>query len=401
MIDIKQAVQTVQTRGVLSAETSVYSAEDSSDSNEPPSSPLSFRKKFYPKLSKKDWDSWQWQLSHRITDIDELQRFFPLTSSEKSAITESRLPFAVTPYYISLMNPANPSDPLRMCMVPTSAELVVSRGETADPLAEAHHEAAPRLIHRYPDRVLLLATDFCSAYCRYCTRSRLVGQGSDGCLAEAFEYIKAHTEIRDVLVSGGDPFTLTDDALENILSVLRLIPHVEIIRIGTKTPMVLPQRITPTLIKVLKRYHPLFISVHASHPRELTLEAKTALERLAGAGIPLGSQTVLLKGINDSPAIMKRLMHKLLMARVRPYYLYQCDPVRGTSHFRTSAAKGLEIIANLRGFTSGYAVPVFVVDAPGGGGKIPVSVNNICGESEGDLLLMNYEGNIFRYPQVI
>jgi lysine 2,3-aminomutase len=286
-------------------------------------------------------------------------------------------------------------------MVPSAEELTVSRGENVDPLAEGHHEAAPRLIHRYPDRILLLATDFCSAYCRYCTRSRLVGQGEHGSLTEAFEYIRAHSEIRDVLVSGGDPLTLPDCALESILSTLRAIPHIEIIRIGTKVPTVLPQRITPSLVKMLKKYHPLFISIHAAHPKELTLEAKSALERLAGAGIPLGSQTVLLKGINDSPAIMKRLMHKLLMARVRPYYLYQCDPVRGTSHFRTSVAKGLEIIGNLRGFTSGYAVPTFVVDSPGGGGKIPISVNNICGESDGDLFLMNYEGHIFRYPQVI
>jgi lysine 2,3-aminomutase len=333
--------------------------------------------------------------------MEELERFFPLTPTEKTAIAESRLPFAVTPYYISLMNPENPFDPLRLTMVPRAAEFLISHGEAPDPLGETHHEAAPHLIHRYPDRVLLLVTDFCSAYCRYCTRSRLIGQGRDNDLSTALEYIKNHTEIRDVLISGGDPLTLTDCALEGIIASVRSIPHVEIIRIGTKTPMVLPQRITPSLVRMLKKYHPLFISVHATHPRELTVEAKKALERLAGAGIPLGSQTVLLKGVNDSPAVMKRLMCKLLTARVRPYYLYQCDPVQGTSHFRTSVAKGLEIIANLRGFTSGYAVPTFVVDAPGGGGKIPININNICGEAEGDLILMNYEGKFFKYPQVI
>ncbi|MDR2105203.1 MAG: KamA family radical SAM protein [Deferribacteraceae bacterium] len=377
--------------------------ETSSDNYEPPSSPLAFRKRFYPKLSKREWNSWQWQLSNRITDIEQLGRFFPLTPSEKTAAGECRLPFAVTPYYLSLMNLANPYDPLRACMVPKAEELTLARGEAVDPLAESHNEAAPRLIHRYPDRVLLLATDFCSAYCRYCTRSRLVGQGvgQGGALTEAFHYIRSHTEIRDVLISGGDPLTLTDCALEGILSELRDIPHVEIIRIGTKVPVVLPQRITPSLVKMLKRYHPLFISIHAIHPKEFTAEAKLALDRLSDAGIPLGSQTVLLKGINDSPAIMKRLMHKLLMFRVRPYYLYQCDPVSGASHFRTTVAAGLEIIAKLRGYTSGYAVPTFVVDAPGGGGKIPISANNICGQSDGDLFLVNYEGNIFKYPQVI
>ncbi|MDR2400037.1 MAG: KamA family radical SAM protein [Deferribacteraceae bacterium] len=403
MLDLNQAVQIPQRHafGIEASAPKLSSDEASSENCEPPSSPLAFRKQFYPKLSKKDWNSWQWQLSNRITDIGELERFFPLTASEKAAAAESRLPFAVTPYYISLMNRADVRDPLRRCMVPSAEELVISRGEAADPLAESRHEAAPRLIHRYPDRALLLATDFCSAYCRYCTRSRLVGQDEQGSLEEALEYIRVHTEIRDVLVSGGDPLTLADCALERILSALRVIPHVEIIRIGTKVPMVLPQRITASLVKILKRYHPLFISIHTAHPQEITPEAKTALERLAGGGIPLGSQTVLLKGVNDSVAVMKNLMHKLLMARVRPYYLYQCDPVKGTSHFRTSVAAGLEIIANLRGFTSGYAVPTFVVDAPGGGGKIPIQANNICGESEGDLFLMNYEGNIFKYPQVI
>jgi lysine 2,3-aminomutase len=325
-----------------------------------------------------------------------------LSEAEKEAIVKggNHLPFAITPYYASLIDPNDPQDPIRMSVIPTANELYTALCEQSDNLGEEHHEVVPGLVHRYPDRVLFLATGSCSTYCRYCTRSRITGENyTSGYLQQKIDYIRAHPQIRDVLISGGDPLTLTDEVLENILYQLRAIPHVEFIRIGTKIPTVLPQRITPKLTKMLRKYHPLFISIHATHPKEFTKEAVAACARLADAGIPLGSQTVLLKGINDNVPTMKRLMHTLLMARVRPYYLYQCDPVPGTSHFRTPVEKGLEIIANLRGYTTGYAVPTYVIDAPGGGGKIPVNTNNICGTEGNDLLLINFEGKMFKYPQ--
>ena len=269
-------------------------------------------------------------------------------------------------------------------------------------MGEDEDTPIPGLVHRYPDRVLLLATGFCSTYCRYCTRSRVVGHGDlvpgEAQLEAAIHYIRQSPQIRDVLISGGDPLTLSDARLDWLLSELRGIPHVEIIRIGTKVPTVLPQRVTPGLCRVLKRHHPLFISIHFIHPEECTPETATACERLANAGIPLGSQTVLLRGVNDSVPVMRELMHRLLMMRVRPYYLYQCDPITGSSHFRTPVSKGLEIIRGLRGHTTGYAVPTFVIDAPGGGGKIPLQPDYVVGHDGDDLLLRNYEGRVFRYP---
>ncbi|MDR2885012.1 MAG: KamA family radical SAM protein, partial [Deferribacteraceae bacterium] len=365
------------------------SASEINDDGEPPSScPLSlvstknqpvnnayqFRKRFYPLANQRDWNDWHWQLANRITDVETLAKMIHLSAAEEEALQRggNHLPFAITPYYASLIDPNDPSDPIRLCVVPTANELYIDPSEEQDPLSEEHDEAVPGLIHRYPDRVLFLATSFCSTYCRYCTRSRMVSESCTKGTAHiqmGIEYIKAHPEIRDVLISGGDPLTMTDDALENILRQVRAIPHVEFIRIGTKVPTVLPQRITPKLTKMLRRYHPLFISIHAAHPKEFTKEAVAACARLADAGIPLGSQTVLLKGVNDNVDTMRKLMHTLLMARVRPYYLYQCDPVQGTSHFRTPVDKGVEIIAHLRGYTSGYAVPTYVIDAPGGGGK--------------------------------
>jgi lysine 2,3-aminomutase len=388
------------------------SSTEINDDGEPPSRRPTvtdlrrqFRKRYYPNVTRKQWDDWHWQLANRITDISDLSRILNLSAAEQDALcntTRQALPFAVTPYYASLLGRDNPLDPLRVSVIPRSEEFYSDPSEADDPLGESHDEAVPGLVHRYPDRVLFLVTTFCSTYCRYCTRSRVVGQ-TEEChdrWQKAIDYIAAHTEVRDVLISGGDPLTLTDSALDSLLSRIRAIPHVEFIRIGTKIPTVLPQRVTPSLTKILKKYHPLFISIHATHPDEFTPEAVRACARLADAGIPLGSQTVLLKGINDEPVVMKSLMHKLLMSRVRPYYLYQCDPVRGTSHLRTSVTKGLELIDALRGHTTGYAVPTFVIDAPGGGGKIPISANNVCGEQDGNLLIMNFEKRIFRYPQV-
>lgn len=362
-----------------------------------------FRHRFFPESSINDWNNWRWQVSHRIERCDQLEHLVTLTDSERNAFQfqNATLPLAITPYYASLIAPDDPDQPIRRAMVPVAAELLVSPGEAQDPLGEDGHSPVKGLIHRYPDRVLLLVTDYCSSYCRYCTRSRMVGKRKSGGKQQwqrAIDYIAAHPEVRDVLISGGDPLTLSDGQLDWLLGKVRAIDHVELIRIGTKVPMVLPQRITPALVTVLKRYHPLWISIHCMHPDELTAEARRACTMLADAGIPLGSQTVLLAGINDSVGIMKRLMHELVKIRVKPYYLYQCDPIIGSSHFRTSIATGLEIYQGLRGHTTGYAVPTYVIDAPGGGGKIPLLPETMLGWEDNDLLLRNYEGRIFRYP---
>lgn len=314
------------------------------------------------------------------------------------------MPVSITPYYASLLDPQDPGQPLRRSVVATLDEFLTLPGESADPLGEEHDSPLPNLVHRYPDRVLFLITNYCAAYCRYCTRSRMVGKKNERfsnlmpAWQAALDYIAAHAEVRDVLLSGGDPLTLADNRLDWLLGRLRRIPHVEVVRIGTKVPAVLPQRITPSLINVLRRYHPLWMSLHFTHPDELTPETAEACRRLADAGIPLGSQTVLLKGINDSVDTMLALNRGLMKLRVRPYYLYQCDPVPGTGHFRTSVAKGLEIIRGLRGFTSGYAVPHYVIDAPGGGGKIPLLPDYVAGREGDEIILRNYQDRLFRYP---
>ena len=366
-----------------------------------------FLAKHYPWATEKDWSSWQWQVKHGITTHEQLAKIFNLSSEEVEAIADphSSLPLRITPYYASLITPDNPSQALRRTMVPTKNELVVSPGEASDPLSEEDHSPVPNLVHRYPDRVLFLATGFCSAYCRYCTRSHMVAK--DKCHVgikawqPALDYISSHPEVRDVLISGGDPLTMPDSHIEYLLSSIRSIPHVEIIRIGTKVPTVLPQRITRSLVAILKKYHPLFISIHFTHPDEITPEVAQACKRLADSGIPLGSQTVLLKRVNDDVETMKSLMHGLLKIRVRPYYLYQCDPILGSAHFRTSVEKGLEIIRGLRGHTTGYAVPTYVIDAPGGGGKIPLLPDYYQGVSNGDVVLKNYENKLYRYPDCV
>lgn len=363
-----------------------------------------FRRKFYPDVKDSDWNDWRWQSRHRVRKLEQLERTLVLSDDEREALIkgESMLPVGITPYYMSLLDRDDPHQPLRRTVIPVTGEFLRSPGEADDPLGEDNHSPTPGLVHRYPDRVLLLALDFCSTYCRYCTRSRVVGHGeimpSETRLEKAFDYIRSKPEIRDVLISGGDPLALSEEKLDWILGNLRAIPHVEFIRIGTKMPAVLPQRVTSQLIRVLRKYHPLWMSVHFLHPDECTPEANVACSRLADAGIPLGSQTVLLKGVNDSVDVMKDLCHRLLMMRVRPYYIYQCDPISGSAHFRTSVSKGLEIIEGLRGHTTGYAVPTYVIDAPGGGGKIPLQPNYIVGRDGDDLLLKNYEGQIYRYP---
>jgi lysine 2,3-aminomutase len=342
----------------------------------------------------------------RIRSLDQLSRIFRLSEDERSAVERhaGSLPVGITPYYASLMSLDDPGEPLRRTHIMTGDEYIRLPGEDDDPLGEDHDTVAPGLVHRYPDRVLFLTTGTCSTYCRYCTRARVVGnpggeyQFSSKQWEQALAYLELHREVRDVLLSGGDPLTLGDDRLDWLLGRLRAIKHIEFIRIGTKMPMVTPQRVTKHLVQIFKKHHPLWMSLHITHPSELTAEATEALSRLADAGIPLGSQTVLLKGVNDSPAIMLPLMRGLLMRRVRPYYLYQCDPIRGSGHFRTSVSKGLEIIEALRGFTTGYATPIFAIDAPGGGGKIQLAPDCVVGRDGDDLLLRNFEGKVYRYP---
>jgi lysine 2,3-aminomutase len=365
----------------------------------------SFRKKHFPGVPTKLWNDWQWQTSHRIRTLAQLEKMISLSEEERAAFerSETVLPLGITPYFMSLVSPDDPSQPIRRSVIPTVHETIHGPGEADDPLGEDAMSPVPGLVHRYPDRVLLLLSDFCSTYCRYCTRSRVVGHGaihpSRNRLERAFAYIEQTPAIRDVLLSGGDPLMLGEEKLSWILSRLRQIPHVEIVRIGTKVPAVLPQRVTPRLVRMLRQYHPLWMSLHFTHPDECTPESYRACAMLADAGIPLGSQTVLLKGINDNVETMRRLMHHLLKMRVRPYYLYQCDPITGSSHFRTSIETGLSIIRGLRGFTSGYALPTYVVDAPGGGGKIPLMPDYVVGREEDALVLKNYENKIYRYPE--
>jgi lysine 2,3-aminomutase len=301
------------------------------------------------------------------------------------------------------MEKEDPSQPIRRSIVPVDDEFLVSPGEARDPLEEENQSPVPGLVHRYPDRVLFLTTGFCSTYCRYCTRSRIVGNTNKFRVSikrwdEAIAYIEATPNVRDVLLSGGDPLTLLDSHLDYLLSKIKAIPHVEMVRIGTKVPVVLPQRITPRLLKILKRYQPLWISIHFTHPDELTPETSAACNFLADTGIPMGSQTVLLKGINDNVQTLRKLFQGLLKIRVRPYYLYQCDPILGSAHFRTSVQKGIAMIEGLRGHTTGYAVPHYVIDAPGGGGKIPLVPEYYLGKVEGGVILRNYAGKTFRYP---
>jgi lysine 2,3-aminomutase len=386
--------------------TFIPSAFPNTDETEFPISPVAaqFRKRFFPHATTQEWNDWRWQLRNRIRNLEGLERIFRLTEAEREAVRRlgGHLPVGITPYFAALVHRTDLTDPLRITMIPVTEELKLHPGESADPLAEDHSSPVPGLVHRYPDRVLFLVTNFCATYCRYCTRARLVGQTGEYHFntdqqEQAIEYIAAHPEIRDVLLSGGDPLTMDDRRLEWLLSKLRAIPHVEFLRIGTKIPAVLPQRVTPALTRMLRQYHPLWMSIHFMHPDEVTPEAQEACERLADAGIPLGSQTVLLKNVNDDVETMKRLMHGLLKIRVRPYYLYQCDPIQGSAHMRTPIEKGLEIIEGLRGHTTGYAVPHFVVDAPGGGGKIPLVPDYFAGRDGNDVVLRNYEGRFYRY----
>lgn len=362
---------------------------------------------FYKDVPQKDWNDWGWQLRNVIKDVDTLSKVVELTDKEKEDLNKTLAKFkmAITPYYAALMDKNDSNCPVRMQAVPSLNEIYVDPSDIDDPLHEDVDSPVPGLTHRYPDRVLLLVTDVCSMNCRHCTRRRLVGSKDEAMpksrLDAAFEYIKNTPQVRDVLISGGDPLVLGDDGLEYILKNLRAIPHVEIIRFGSRTPVVMPQRITDNLVNMIKKYHPVYLNTHFNTPKEITKESKEACEKLANAGIALGNQSVLLRGINDCPATMKKLVQDLLMIRVKPYYIYQCDLSVGISHFRTKVSKGIEIIESLRGHTTGMAVPTFVVDAPGGGGKIPVMPQYLITQSDKKVILRNYEGVITTYDQPV
>ncbi|MGB2581314.1 MAG: lysine 2,3-aminomutase [Thermoplasmata archaeon] len=360
----------------------------------------------WKKVSPKQWADWKWQVRNRITDVDALAKVINLTPEEREEIANSAkyLRMAITPYYASLMDPDNPECPVRRQAVPTSNELHLSKDDMEDTVGETTDAPHDGLTHRYPDRVLLLITDQCSMYCRHCCRRRIVGVTDHARSWEEIEagidYIRKTPQVRDVLLSGGDCLLVSDAFLEKIIRELRTIKHVEVIRLGSRTPVVLPQRITPALVKMLRKYHPIWLNVHFNHPNEVTPDSKKAVEMLADGGIPVGNQSVLLKGVNDCPTVMKKLCHDLVAIRCRPYYIYQCDIAKGLEHFRTATAKGIEIIEHLRGHTSGFAVPEFVIDAPTGGGKIPVGPQYLISMSDKRVILRNYEGGIFQFPEV-
>ena len=360
---------------------------------------------YFPGVAPELWNDWKWQMKNRITSLAQLEEHLVLSEQERAGVLLSgdKLALGITPHFFNLVE-SDPEAPIRRQVIPRIEETVGSPYDMADPCGEDSHMPVPGLVHRYPDRVLFLVTDRCASYCRYCTRSRVVsGVGEQELHTEfeaAFKYIEEHSEVRDVLLSGGDALLFSDSKLEAMLSRLRAIPHVEFLRIGSRVPIFLPQRITPELCAMLQKYHPLWMSVHVNHPRELTTEVRAALERLVNHGVPLGNQSVLLAGVNDNLETMRTLVHKLLMCRVRPYYIYQCDLINGSAHLRTSVAKGIEIIEGLRGHTTGYGVPQYVIDAPGGGGKVPINPGYILHHDHEKIVIRNYEGKIFEYPEI-
>ena len=353
-----------------------------------------------------DWNDWSWQLRNRIQTLEQLEKRLSLIGEERAGtiLAGKKLALGITPHFFSLIDPQDPDCPIRRQVVPRIEEASRAPDEMVDPCGEDSHMPVPGLVHRYPDRVLLLVTDRCASYCRYCTRSRVVsGAGEQELTVDlegAFRYLENHPEVRDVLLSGGDPLLLSDAKLNAILTRLRSISSIEFIRIGTRIPIFLPQRITPELVAMLKQHHPLWMSIHSNHPKELSYEVREALGRLADAGIPLGNQSVLLKGVNDRSEILKDLFHKLLLCRVRPYYLYQCDLITGSAHLRTTIREGQEIMEQLRGYTTGYAVPTYVVDGPGGGGKIPIGPGYIVGMADDRVILKNYKGDVYEDPEI-
>lgn len=363
------------------------------------------RKELFPNVTDEQWNDWKWQVKNRIETLDVLKKYVVLTPEEEDGVKETlhTLRMAITPYYVSLVEPNNPNCPIRKQAIPTSKEMHQSTADLLDPLHEDEYSPVPGLTHRYPDRVLFLITDMCAMYCRHCTRRRFAGQKDDQCsidiIDKAIDYVARTPQVRDVLLSGGDALMLSDERLEYIISRLRQIPHVEIIRIGSRTPVVCPQRITDALVNMLKKYHPIWLNTHFNHPKEITTESIEACAKMANAGIPIGNQSVLLRGVNDCVNTMKQLVHDLVKMRVRPYYIYQCDLSIGLEHFRTPVSKGIEIIESLRGHTSGYVIPTFVVDALGGGGKIPIMPQYVISQAPGKVVLRNFEGVITTYTE--
>ena len=351
-----------------------------------------------------DWNDWHWQLRNRVTTLAALETRLKLTPEERAGclFAPGKLAMAITPHFFNLIDRDDPACPIRRQVIPRIEESHVAPGETPDPVGEEGSMPVPGIVHRYPDRVLFLVTDRCAAYCRYCTRSRLVSNAQQYDFHPELEaglaYIAAHPEIRDVLLSGGDPLLLSDEKLDALLGRLRAIPHLEVIRIGSRIPVFLPQRVTPALADALRRHGPVWLNIHVNHPRECTVELAAACERLALAGVPLGNQSVLLRGVNDDPLVLRSLVHRLLQMRVRPYYLYACDLIEGSAHLRVPVARGIELIRSLRGHTTGFAVPQFVIDAPGGGGKVPVNPEYVEAVRDGQVVLRNFEDRTFRYP---
>ncbi len=372
--------------------------------------PLDQRKNWYSgqglwaNVPAKDWNDWTWQLRNRITTLAQLEQWMTLTPDEKEGclFAAHKLSLAITPYYFNLIDTKNPECPIRKQVIPNIKESYIAPGESSDPVGEEGTMPVPGIVHRYPDRVLFLVTDRCASYCRYCTRSRLVSNAQSYDfhpeLEQGLKYIESHPEIRDVLISGGDPLLLSDAKIDSLLGRLRAIPHVEFIRMGSRIPVFLPQRITPELAEIFRKHGPIWMSIHTNHPKEVTQELAAACERLSLAGVPLGNQSVLLNGINDSLEVMKSLVHRLLMIRVRPYYLYACDLIEGSTHFRAPIQKGIEIIRGLRGHTTGYSIPQLVVDGPGGGGKIPLNPEYVQAIHDGVLELRNFEDRTYIYP---
>lgn len=367
---------------------------------------VSKRASIYKDVPDEKWNDWRWQLSHRLNTVEEIEKVIPLTESERKALNSSGLfRVEVTPYFISLINPDDPQDPTRKQIIPLFEEMQAFTAMMDDSLAEDRHSPVPGLVHRYPDRVLMLVTTQCASYCRYCTRSRIVGDPAATFSRAEFEmqieYLERTPQVRDVLLSGGDPLVLAPKILDEILSRLREIPHIEILRIGSRVPVFLPMRVTDELCNMLQKYHPFWLNIQVNHPNEISLELAEACDKLARAGIPLGNQSVLLAGVNDCVHIQRKLVQDLVRIRVRPYYLYQCDLVHGAGHFRTPVAKGIEILEGLRGHTSGFATPLYMVDAPGGGGKIPVMPNYLLSMSDHKIVLRNFEGYVTTYEEPI
>jgi lysine 2,3-aminomutase len=365
--------------------------------------PVSYRDYYYPGVRDDEWHDWRWQFRNRVTTLAQLDRFFPLTTDERTALKEILHEFrlGITPYYLSLIDPQDRADPMRIQAVPTIAEFLDRNSGQEDPLGENQFSPVPSIVHRYPDRCLLIATNACALYCRYCTRKRIMHEGEAppprSVLQTAVDYIARTPAIRDVIVSGGDPLTWSTDRIEELLRQLRAIPHLEIVRIGSRVPVTMPQRITPELCAMLDRYGPIWINVHFNHPREVTADAARACDRLLRCGIPLNNQSVLLKGVNDDADTIRSLVHALMRIKVRPYYLYHCDRVHGAEHFRTTVEKGLEIIESLRGHTSGLAVPTYVIDAPEGGGKVPIQPQYLVSYRGGRAILRNFQHRVFDY----